>query len=86
MRLANMLKQPGGVSEQGRRWCCACHAGPCRRSHGARPDRRDAALRVEREAAERLARETAAKPDAVLPEASEAVIRCCQASLRDQGT
>lgn len=87
MRLANMLKQPGGVSEQGREVVLRLrHAGPA-----GVPTVRDLTAvmlplsEVEREAAERLARETAAKPDAVLPEASEAVIRVLQASLRDQG-
>lgn len=87
MRLINLLKQPGGVSEQGREITLKIrHAGPA-----GVPTVRDLAAvmlpmsEVERENAERLARETAAAPDAPLPAASEAVIRVLQACLRDPG-
>lgn len=87
MRLTNLLKQPGGVSEQGREVVLKIrHAGPA-----GVPTVRDLAAvmlpmsEVEREAAERLAKETAAAPDAPLPAASEAVIRVLQACLRDPG-
>ena len=87
MRLANLLKQPGGVSEQGREVTITLrHAGPA-----GVPTVREMSVvmlpmsEVEREAAERLAKETAAQEDAPLPEHSEAVIRVLQACLRDPG-
>jgi len=87
MRLTNLLKQPCGVSEQGRVIVLKLrHPGPA-----GVPTVTDLPAvmlpmsEVERENAERLARETAADKDAPLPEASEAVIRVLQACLRAPG-
>ena len=87
MRLVNLLKQPGGVSEQGREVTLTLrHAGPA-----GVPTVRELATvmlpisEVEREQVERLARETSSKEDAPLPAGSEAVIRLLQACLRDPG-
>ena len=87
MRLAHLLTQPGGVSEQGRYVTLRLrHAGP-----GGVPQVRDVVAvmlpvsEVEAAQIQRLAEETAAKPDAPLPGGSEYVIRLLQASLRDPG-
>lgn len=87
MRLANLLKQPGGVSEQGREVTITLrHPGPA-----GVPTVRELATvmlpisEVELRQAERLAAETAARDDAPLSAAAEALIRLLQASLRDPG-
>ncbi len=87
MRLTNLLKQPNGVSEQGRVIVLKLrHPGPA--GVPTVTDLSAAMLpmsEVERENAERLARETAAADNAALPEASEAVIRVLQTCLRAPG-
>ena len=86
MRLVNLLKQPGGVSEEGREVTIRL-----RHTVAGVPTVTDLPAvmlpmsEVERVAAEKLAEETAAEADAPLPAANEAVIRVLQVCLREPG-
>lgn len=87
MRLTNMLKQPGGVSEQGhelelRLRYRGAQGVPCTRtvSMVLLPVSEAGVL-----AAQRAAQEAASKPDARLPEGGEFVLRLLQQSARDPG-
>ena len=87
MRLASMLNQPGGISEQGRRVVLRLRYT----GKGSEPQVRDVAAvmlpisEVDYRSLEQLATETAAKPDAPLSAGNELVVRLLQACLRDPG-